>query len=184
MENRQGLASPGKIKFQNARPQDFARRPHHDYADIIEQLQKFATMLLKTEFAKLETQLGFKFNQQGLLADERFRNHCSPSTCMIFDWVHCTVASGGIFQWVLNWFVLDLKAETRLNTKDLDNYQATFVSPGWMKRPPKEFFQWRVVDDRTSHCRGFAGEQVFALITLALFVQHVLVPERKMAAQG
>jgi hypothetical protein len=62
--------------------------------DVINKLAANVTVLNKSQFAKLEQELGFNFCSAGLLCDEGLRTIVRPITTTTYDWAHVYLVNG------------------------------------------------------------------------------------------
>lgn len=142
-------------------------------------------VLGKTAFKKLETMLGLSYSSCVVLYSS-YRAMLNIPTARYTDWFHDLLASGGVFQIMVNEVVLDILETTPLTLNDIDKFQADVCLPE--AKLGKTFFEDRIVQRRGCHVRAFGSETISAVIALcflfacvfdgsARFAQHARLCE-------
>ena len=97
--------------------------------------------------------MGIKYNPASLLWDQHLRDLVGAPHCHFWDAMHCLFSSGGIVQYQLNGYVLEL-CKHNITCVELD----MFAQQCKGVRLPTHFFSDRVVHQKDSHIKGFASE--------------------------
>jgi hypothetical protein len=137
----------------------------------------------KGAFKKLQIRLGITYDPDSLVYDRYLRGIIGPSS-VLFDWMHSLLASGGMAQFEVNAFLLELLAQCPdMTLEKLDDFAAEVVwSPG-LPRLARHFFEKRVVHKEGAHIRAFAAEMTMAIRVLGYFAETMLLPRRLMQEQ-
>ena len=128
------------------------------------------------DIGELELMLGLKRDPLGLLWDPYIANLIKLPRCMYWDIMHCKFASGGMAQYLLNGFCLEL-IRNNIELEDLDSFTRDCKG----HKLPKNFWSTRVVHKVGAHIKGFASEIVDGVYVLALFCDAVVAKSGKMA---
>ena len=137
--------------------------------------------LSKGDFRKLEQALGLNYNPDGILWSIPLRDCFDPSEDIYYDSQHTYCSSGGIAQYEVNGFCLELVAND-VTLAQLDDFRKAvvlFVGTQNKSLGPK-FFQRRVKNAPGAHIRAFANECDSAVSCLCLFAMLMLVPAGAM----
>jgi len=125
-------------------------------------------VLNKTAFGKLEMMLGISYASCVVLYSS-YRGMLNYPTSRFTDWFHDLLASGGVYQIIVNEVVLDIVEHAGLTLKDIDAFQAGVRLPA--QPLGKTFFQDRIVERRGAHVKAFASETISAVqVVCFLFV--------------
>ena len=127
----------------------------------------------KDAFKVLEKSLGQNYDPHSLLWDLELRKYVRPSTTLVWDWMHCVVASGGTAQYSVGAFCRDVR-DAGISLVDLDTWQVEALHGNHNHSLPKDFFQKRVKPEPLSHIKAFASECLTAVAVLAMFSRMVL----------
>ena len=127
-------------------------------------------VLNKTQFGELEKQLGLVYDSCVLLYSP-YRAMLNPTVSRYTDWFHDLLASGGVYQLLVNEVVLDVLEQTGLSLVDIDEFQVGVRLPEgpWTKT----FFRDRVVEKRGAHLKCFASETISAVVVLCFMFASV-----------
>ena len=130
------------------------------------------------DFKTLETNAGLTYNPRGLLWNREMRRFASYPEVLAFDPMHNLYASGGIAQYQINKFALDLTKNTAITLEMLDKFSEHVCSP--KGKLNKQFWQSRVVapekKNKSPTIRAFASEVIIAIGVLMHLSDIVLVP--------
>lgn len=140
----------------------------------------------KAEFERLEKAYGLRYDVDGLLWDKYLRQYYNPPQHAYHDPMHVLVASGGVVQYEINYFMLaatQLDPPVQLEDVDAITQLISFPNDD-SKRLPKTFWKDRVVFTEGAHLRAFAGECLDALKALVLYWEMCLRPDGKMLQHG
>ena len=167
-------ALPGEFELKS--DMDFWLDCDKLHAEFVRWQAKLTT---KGAFQKLEKQVGIKYDPHSLGYDKYLRkiigiNNACP------DWMHSLLASGGLGQYHLNAFVLELLEQyPQMTLEALDDFAAEIT---WRRnsRQPRNFFVNRFMLTGGSHLKAFAGEVILATRALTFFVDKVLLPRGLM----
>ena len=115
--------------------------------------------------------LGLKLNQYGIHLDPHLARIVQMPYAFFYDPMHCLFSSGGVCQYQVNAFVLELEPHG-IPVASLDNFTSSVkghkLQPG--------FFAARVVRNWGAHIKAFASEVVDAINVLRLFCKAVVEP--------
>ena len=157
-----------------ATPKDFHLHTPASFEAMVDKLNANIGVLDPTAFGNLEKCLGLSHNPLGILWDPICQHICNPVTHVYWDWQHCVAGSGGVAQFELNAFVLEL-GRHGVEPEELDALQQTIHWPRQSRKClSTDFFQTRVVSKADKHVRAFASEVLSALQVLMLFIDLVL----------
>ena len=87
----------------------------------------------RAELAHLSQVFGITFNKATLLWDEELRHVARPITGTYWDWMHILLASGCVFQYEANQFIL----EARRSGIALEDFDALAANIRWRKEQRK-----------------------------------------------
>ena len=94
--------------------------------------------------------------------------------CVFWDVQHCLLGSGGVAQYHLNQFLLELYKV--MPTEQVAKFCNAIQLPAAFPRLPKNFFEVRVVGGSTSHIKAFASEVFTAAELLNILGEMMLRP--------
>ena len=137
----------------------------------------------RAEMARLSQVLGLTFDTESLLWDEELRHIVRPISGTYWDWMHILLSSGGVVQYELNNFLLEVR-RSGIPLRDIDMFCANIVWPKAYQRLSREFFQKRIDtgdDPLGNHIHAFASEVLDASNAIALFIDMVLAPAGALA---
>ena len=127
----------------------------------------------KKELQRLGQVYGLHYCPQGVLFRPALSSIVKPIECVMYDYMHILLASGGLAQYQLNSFVKRLKDEG-IALEMMDAFaRSMFFPKGWGKLPPN-FFAERVCMDPGSMMKTFAGEVLTAIAVLEMLVERTL----------
>lgn len=125
---------------------------------------------------------GMVYSPHGLLFDRSMWDLYNPMENVAFDWMHTLVASGGIVQIEVLFFVLKLTKVTKLTLADIDAFAQTVEFPRHENKCQPDFFEKRI-RTKDDHLRANAGETIRATQIVMFLVDIVLVPRGLMIAE-
>ena len=129
----------------------------------------------------LEAAVGFKYDPQGLLFDERTAEFVDLGKAIYTDTAHCISASGGIAQFHINQLVLNIVNSSSTSLADLDSFAERVNVAGC--KLTSTFFQDRIVVGDDRHMKCFASETLTATVVMGMFVDMVLVPAHLLVGE-
>ncbi len=103
---------------------------------------------------------GLNLNPHGLLADTGLRRFFKPVGSTSFDWMHCLVASGGVYQYLCNFAVRDLLAQGH-TLANIDSFGAQIRIGG--EKVDAELLKNAYNKESGSHLKGFASTTLQAI---------------------
>ena len=138
-------------------------------------------VLNKTQFGKLEMALGISYAPCVALYSS-YRGMINFPTSRYTDWFHDLLASGGVYQILVNEVVLDIVEHARLALNDIDKFQAGIRFP--VCPLAKTFFQDRVVQRRGTHIKAYASETISAVQAICFLFACVFESSGQFARQA
>jgi hypothetical protein len=144
--------------------------------EMLDALEHVAKHGSAKEREDLEMASGYVYDESGLLWDQALRPYISFPDCIYWDWMHNWCSSGGIAQFFLNAFVLEVTSTLGMSLSQLDEFAAKVSLPKSSPRLTKRFFHERIIQKANKHIRAFAAEVLVAVQVLAMFCQLVLKP--------
>ena len=174
-------AGSGLVKFSEADMSKFERNTPEILSAALDHLAAQKGVLNKTRFAELEVQLGITYEGCVLLYSP-YRDMINLPTARFTDWFHDLLASGGVYQLLVNEVVLDVLEGTRLSLEDIDGFHADVRLPEG-SRLSKTFFADRVVEKRGAHLKGFAADTISAVFVLCFMFECVFEDPAALAQQ-
>eukprot|EP00959_Pyramimonas_sp_CCMP1952_P232574 4860456-Pyramimonas_sp.AAC.1 len=97
--------------------------------------------------------------------------------CVYWDWMHNYVSSGGLAQYQLNYFAMELN-KYGISLEDLDNFTNALTFPNCAPSWKRTFWQDRVVrpckKNEQPHIKAFAAEVIRATDSLDCFSDQFL----------
>ena len=161
-----------------ARPEDFDRHSNTSIYEMAQGLAEHAGH--PRQLHELQQLYGLNYAPNGLLYDKYLQPYVRPADTTYFDWMHCLVASGGVAQYHINVFCLELTRQG-IRLEQLDDFKSLIIWPSARKRElTPTFFASRIVKQDSAHLRGFGSEVLQALPVLLLFSERVLIPSQRM----
>ena len=152
---------------------------------MADRLEEAHGIVTQEVFKKMETACGLKYVRNGLPYDRRARSLAPYPRVLYWDWMHILVASGGVFQYGINSFVINLTRTTGVTLQMLDEFTQQVRLNGGRIKLAKTFWQDRVVSpskDETHPCmKAFASEMLTATQPLAIFARLVLTDKPALA---
>ena len=164
------MARSGLVSFSEADMSKFERNTPEMLSAALDHLAAQKGVLNKKQFALLEQQLGLVYDNCVVLYSP-YRGMLNLPLSRYSDWFHDLLASGGVYQLLVNEVVLDVLEETQLSLVDIDEFQVGVRLP--QARLPKTFFRDRVVEKRGAHLRCFAAETISAVVVLCFMFASV-----------
>ena len=122
---------------------------------LADHLAEQHTVLPQAEFKSLQIRAGLVYRPTGLLWTTMRAAARLPQTTY-WDWMHCTVASGGIAQYEVNQFLRRLRGFIPLERVEAFLEQLNW--PSGQKRKPHITFEYSLVDKPRAHLKMFAAE--------------------------
>ena len=138
-------------------------------------------LLSQTNFKALEKALGLTYDHCAVLYSE-YRAMLNFPNSRFTDWFHDLLASGGVYQIVVNEIVLDILEGTAMTCKDIDLFQASISFPD--AKLNKTFFQDRIVETRGAHLKGFASETITAVQAICFLFTCVFAGVEEFSRQA
>ena len=127
---------------------DFSKFRQHtpgSYAAMADRLAETrSSRITKTKFEKMQTCQGVKYSPIGVLQDKRIRAIARIPESVYYDWQHCLVASGGVYQYQANLFIIALLRNSSVALEIIDEFAATIRHGCRAGKLSKTFFQDRV----------------------------------------
>ena len=165
-------AGSGLVAFSEADMSNFERNTPEMLSAALDHLAAQKGVLNKTQFGELEKQLGLVYDSRAML---------NPTVSRYTDWFHDLLASGGVYQLLVNEVVLDVLEQTGLSLVDIDEFQVGVRLP---EGPlTKTFFRDRVVEKRGAHLKCFASETISAVVVLCFMFASVFEDPAAMTQQ-
>ena len=171
----------GLVKFSEPDMSKFEKNTPEILSAALDHLAEQKGVLSKTKFAELEVQLGINYEDCVLLYSP-YRDMINLPTSRCTDWFHDLLASGGVYQLLVNEVVLDVLEGTGLSLGDIDGFQADVSLPEG-SRMSKTFFADRVVELRGAHFKGFAADTISAVFVLCFMFECVFEDPAAFAQQ-
>ena len=163
-------AGSGLVAFSEADMSNFERNTPEMLSAALDHLAAQKGVLNKTQFGELEKQLGLVYDSCVLLYSP-YLAMINPTVSRYTDWFHDLLASGGVYQLLVNDVVLDVLEQTGLSLVDIDEFQVGVRLP---EGPlTKTFFRDRVVEKRGAHLKCFASETISAVVVLCFMFASV-----------
>ena len=163
-----------------AEPHTFDLMSTAEFFSIVDLLEQSAGTMCKTAFGRLETASGVKFDPHAIGCSLQLRQHISPVSHVLYDWMHTIVASGGFGAYELNSLVCSILNNSAITADSLDEFAQRIHWVNSSFNPlPKNFFQTRIVHTPASSVRAFAQEVITAIDVMACFAELFLVPSGK-----
>ena len=134
------------------------------------------------ELADHEQASGLKYDPYAVPWDDEVRAKLAPRLNHFPDWMHTFPGSGGLAQYNVNAFVLQL-SDYDISAEDIDLWCRDVHLPLSMTRLSKTFFRDRIVQRAGAHMRAFASEVLTAVVLLVFFVDCVVRPVADEALQ-
>ena len=134
------------------------------------------------DVGQLEKRLGLRYDPDGLVYDLGLRAVVRVPECIIWDFQHCLLSSGGIAQYHINQFLLKLYKV--MPAELVASFCNSITLPRSWPRLPKSWFITRVVKGEKSHLRGFSSEVMTAAYLLSLLAHFVLLPTGRLLADA
>ena len=106
-------AGSGLVAFSEADMSNFERNTPEMLSAALDHLAAQKGVLNKTQFGELEKQLGLVYDSRAML---------NPTVSRYTDWFHDLLASGGVYQLLVNEVVLDVLEQTGLSLVDIDEF--------------------------------------------------------------
>ena len=154
-------------------PGEWDQHTAKSFLEMADKLQLCAVMRPK-ELEREETTLGLKYDPLALPWNLEVREWCNPITCGYWDAYHVFLCSGGLAQFHLNAFILELEAHS-VDAWTLDDFQKHIVWPKSLQHDfPKEFFNSRTVRSADAHIKAFAKETLCAVYVVVMFIKLIL----------
>ena len=158
-------AGSNLVIFSNPDMNKFEQNTPSLLSAALDHLAAQKDVLNKTRFKALEMALGITYEHCVVLYSG-YRKMLDYPKSRYTDWFHDLLASGGVFQIVVNEVVLDICEMTGVTLTDIDLFQSSITFP--CARLNKKFFQDRIVGKRGKHVRAFASETITAVQALCL----------------
>ena len=136
----------------------------HSYDSLIRKLDETARDD-PGKLEELELMSGLVRQVNGVLWDPYLRKMIKMPHAMYWDTMHCKWASGGVVQYMLNTFALELGTRG-ITLAELDAFTNQCKGHS-LKR--KTFWSKRIVKKAAAHIRAFASETMDAMYVLKLF---------------
>ena len=152
----------------------FIRHTPATFKAACDHLKYVAQHMTATRLVQEQRAVGIKYDPDSLVQDEEVREAMEMPYCMVSDWMHHFVGSGGIAQYELNQLLRVMVRLTPLRVTDIDEWKNTVRLPRGLTRLTKTFFADRIVDRDGAHIRGFASEILTATVLLGFFVDVVV----------
>ena len=148
--------------YKTAMPEDFDRHTDESYwamADRLETLKN--TAITKSDFKKKQQSFGLHYDPSSLVFDKSLREHFGPASTCFWDWTHVLLTSGGVMQFQVNEFLLDM-VDYGIDIGVLDQTLRSFVleNASRCKSLGTKFFTTRMSRTRCHHIKAFAGEML------------------------
>ena len=160
-------------------PEDFDEHTDQSIWAMVDRLIDRKPNVSKKEFEILEKSFGIKWDPDSLYFDLALRDVFLPKTSSYYDWMHCLVASSGLYQYVLNYVVVTL-GSIGISLQMLDYWISNVKSSSKAAPLDKKFFEKRVADQPLGALRGFAVEMISAVFSLDLFFTLVVDAENRL----
>lgn len=161
-------------------PDRFDLHTRQSYEEARGMLEHEARHGTQASLAALSQVLGLCYQPCSVMFDSHLKHFANPADCTYWDWMHILLASGGVFQYEANQFVLAAQAEG-VPISRLDSMSSLIHWPkGTSDRLFPNFFQKRVTQNTNGHIHAMASEMFSVARVLMLLVQMVLVPAGKL----
>ena len=167
------FSEPDMSKFEKNTPELFSAALDH--------LAEQKGVLNKTRFAELETSLGITYEHCAVHYSS-YRAMLNFPTTRYTDWFHDLLASGGVFQVVVNEVVLDICEHSPLTLEDIDEFQKSISYPA--APLSKTFFKDRIVERRGVHVKAFASETISAVHAICFLFSCVFASSGQFSRQA
>ena len=170
------------VHYSWATPDEFDAHTDDSYRAMIATLTRTASQCPRQELFNLAQVFGINYDTNSILWDQDIMELTSPASGIYWDWMHNLVASGGVFQYEANAFLIAVK-DTGISLSDVDEIAQTII---WPRKYPKlthNFFATRVTTDTDGHIRAFAAEMFNVDVVLQVFIEYVLQPAGMLGEQ-
>ena len=138
-------------------------------------LKRTAASRPRSELLNLAQAFGINPDTNSILWDDDLMEIANPASGIYWDWMRNMLASGGVFQYEANQFVLAVK-DAGIQLDDIDKFASTIHWPRKYPALPTLFFAKRVTANFDGHMHAFAGEMLNVETVLVLFAECVLRP--------
>lgn len=172
---RMDRADPYLVHFACSDESKFDKHSAESFAAMVRDLKAKEGATTKAEFDFLEKAYGLVFQKNALVFDDHCLAITKFPTTVYWDWMHCMFASGGVAQYNVNAFLLEI-VRVGLPLADIDEFAAKITTPSSKQKLTRTFFQDRTVLRDGAHIKAFASEMITAIQVLGIFSDVVLLP--------
>ena len=158
---------PDFVHLHSSEHEKFDKHTPESFAQLAAELKDVAQNR-PGELADHEQASGLKYDPYAVPWDDEVRAKLAPPLNHFPDWMHTFPGSGGLAQYNVNAFVLQL-SDYDISAEDIDLWCRDVHLPLSMTRLSKTFFRDRIVQRAGAHMRAFASEVLTAFVLLGFF---------------
>ena len=155
---------PDFVHLHSSEHEKFDKHTPESFAQLAAELKDVAQNR-PGELADHEQASGLKYDPYAVPWDDEVRAKLAPPLNHFPDWMHTFPGSGGLAQYNVNAFVLQL-SDYDISAEDIDLWCRDVHLPLSMTRLSKTFFRDRIVQRAGAHMRAFASEVLTAFVLL------------------
>jgi hypothetical protein len=167
--------NPFLVHFTCAEHHRFVPWTGPDLDEALEELRAAWAERRRVHAQRRETELGITYPVHGGLLAAASRFALNLPSSLFYDYMHTLFASGGVAQYELNAFFLQVLALDGFDFDTIEEFKNEVVFPGG-RRLRKFVLRDRVVAGHAQHMRTFAQETWDLLVVAFFFVSQVLEP--------
>ena len=167
------------VSFKEPDMSKFTPHTVESFGAVADSLAAARDTLNQKGFSSMERASGLRYDGCALIFS-RHRAMAAVPDSRYPDWFHNLLASGGVAQYHVNKYVLEL-GTIGVTLEDIDAFGEFVIYPCRLKRLRRTFFKDRT-QKGNDHIKAFASEVHSAIDVLALFTEVIVYPRLRRHA--